>query len=237
MLYIIGLGLNAKGISVEGKEAVRKCRRVYLENYTVELPYSLKELQKVVGKKIVSLSREEVESDRLVKEARRGNIALLVYGSPLFATTHEALVSDCVKARVKVKIVYSAGIYDAVGETGLQLYKFGKISSMPKWQEHFSPDSFLDYVIENQNAHSLILVDLGLEFRDALKELVESCEKRKVKISKILVCSKLGTGKDKIYYDTAGRLEKKKVSAPFCFIIPGKLHFMEEEILKRFEKI
>lgn len=35
MLYLIGLGLgDAKDITVKGLEAVRRCSRVYLENYT-----------------------------------------------------------------------------------------------------------------------------------------------------------------------------------------------------------
>jgi len=239
MLYVIGLGLNVKGISRLGLEAVKKCSKIYLENYTVEFPYSLKELGKVVGKKVIELKREEVESERLVKEARGESIALLVYGSPLFATTHISLIDDCKEKRVKYKIIYSAGIFDALGETGLQLYKFGKISSMPKWEEHFSPYSFLEFVEDNLNtgAHSLILVDIGLKFSDALNELIQSCDKKEIKLDKILVCSKLGTGKDKIYYGNIKKLKiiEKKIKAPFCFIIPGKMHFMEEEVVKCFE--
>lgn len=35
MLYLVGLGLgDAKDITVKGLEAVRRCRRVYLEAYT-----------------------------------------------------------------------------------------------------------------------------------------------------------------------------------------------------------
>ena len=39
MLYLIGLGLNEKGISLEGLEVIKKCRKVYLEEYTVNFPY------------------------------------------------------------------------------------------------------------------------------------------------------------------------------------------------------
>ena len=44
MLYIIGLGLNIKGISKEGLEAVKRCKKIYLENYTIDFPYSSSEL-------------------------------------------------------------------------------------------------------------------------------------------------------------------------------------------------
>ena len=46
MLYIIGLGLNEKSISLEGIEAIEKCEKIYLESYTVEFPYSFEELEK-----------------------------------------------------------------------------------------------------------------------------------------------------------------------------------------------
>jgi diphthine synthase len=239
MLYIIGLGLNEKGISLEGCEALKRCKKVYLEGYTVNFPYSVKELQRIVGenRKISVLGRDGVEDSKLVKEGKKDDICLLVYGSPLFATTHMTLISDCKKAKVKVKIVYGASIFDALGSTGLQLYKFGKISSMPKWQKSFTPDSFLDFVIENKKieAHSLILVDIGLEFKDALEELKVAGKNKKVKLGKIVVCSSLGSDKGKIYYGEIEDLIKKKVKMPYCFIIPGKMHFFEEDVLKGFE--
>jgi diphthamide biosynthesis methyltransferase len=37
-----------------------------------------------------------------------------------------------------------------------------------------------------------------------------------------------------IYYDSTEELKTKNVKAPFCFIIPGKMHFMEKEVLESF---
>ena len=36
----------------------------------------------------------------------------------------------------------------------------------------------------------------------------------------------------KIIYDKIDMLKKQKVKSPFCFIIPGELHFLEKEALK-----
>jgi diphthine synthase len=226
MLYIIGLGLNENGISKEGLLALEKCKKIYLEGYTIAFPYKIEDLK--LGKKkkkIVKLGRSEVESDKLIREAKSTRIALLVYGSPLLATTHMSLVLDAEKAGVRVKVIYSASIFDAVAETGLQLYKFGKIASMPKQEA-----SFLQYVKENQSigAHSLILVDIGLSFKEALERLKEIKEK-------IVVCSCLGTEDSKILYKEINELKEEKIKAPFCFILPGKLHFIEKEALERFE--
>ena len=143
MLYLIGLGLNEKSISLDGIESIKKCRKIYLEIYTTNLPYSIKKLEKTIGKKVVKLNREDVESDRLVKEAKKENICLLIYGSPFFATTHISLIEECKNKNVKFRIIHNASIFDAIGEAGLQLYKFGKICSIPKWQENFISDSFI----------------------------------------------------------------------------------------------
>lgn len=236
MLYLIGLGLNEKSISKEGLEAISKCKKIYLEGYTIDFPYSIKDLEKNIKKRVEVLDRNGVEGSLLVKEGKKKDVYLLIYGSPLFATTHMTLVNDCKKAKVKVKIIYNAGVFDAVAETGLQLYKFGKISSMPAWTNDYKPDSFLDYVKENisNEAHSLILIDIGLNFNKALEQLEISAENKKLRLNYIIVCSRLGNDDSKILYGKVGDLKKKKIKNPYCFIIPGKMHFMEKEVVESF---
>jgi diphthine synthase len=236
MLYLIGLGLNEEGISVEGRNAVKKCKKIYLENYTVDFPYSEKELEEVIGKKIISLGRSEVESDKIVKEAKNEDICLLVYGSPLTATTHITIIEEAEKNKVKYEIIYGGSVFDAIAETGLQIYKFGKITSMPKWTKSFSPKSFMEIVKQNRgiDAHSLILIDIGLELKDCLQELEESVEEYKIKLGKIILCSRLGTKERKIFWKTTEELKKLDAKKPYCIIIPSKLHFIEEEFLNKF---
>ena len=236
MLYLIGLGLNENGISSEGIEVVKKCDKIYLENYTVDFPYSEKDLEKVIKKKIISLNRDEVESDRVVKEAKKENVALLIYGSPLTATTHISIIQEAQKQKVICQVIYGASIFDAIAETGLQIYKFGKIASIPKWQKNFTPNSFMEIVKENKkiNAHSLMLIDIGLDLKDALEELEKSAKETEVKIEKILVCSRLGTSEKKIVYGEIKNLRNKIVKKPYCVIIPGKLQLVEEEVLETF---
>lgn len=238
MLYLIGLGLNEEGISIEGKKIAGKCKKIYLEGYTVDFPYTLVELKKVIGKSIKKIGRSEVESELLIKEAKEKDVALLVYGCPLFATTHISLIMEAEKARVKTQVIYSASVFDAVAECGLQLYKFGKISSMPAWQKNFTPDSFLEFVEQNESikAHSLILVDIGLNILDALNELEISCRKRGFELNQILVCCNLGSKNGRFYYGNINQLKKKSksIKSPYCFVIPGEMHFLEKESLERF---
>lgn len=241
MLYIIGLGLDLNGISQEGLEIVKRAKKIYLENYTVDFPYTIGELKEKYEKKIFPADRDFIESEEIVDEAKRMDVALLVYGSPLTATTHISLIKEAKRMGIKCKIIHAGSIFDAVAETGLQLYKFGKITSMPKWDEekNFTPDSFMEIVKENQsiNAHSLILIDIGLDFPDALNELEISAEKNNIKLDKIVICQTLGTKHSRIFYKTIRDYkEYNSVRKPYCIIIPGKLHFMEKEMLKNFEE-
>jgi len=235
MIYLIGLGLNERGISKEGLLAIEKCKKVYLESYTVDFPYDIEELH--LGKKIEVLDRKDVESNRLIKEAKSRKIALLVYGSPLFATTHMSLIIDAEKQKVRTRIIYSASIFDGIAETGLQLYKFGKIASMPVWRNNYEPDSFLDIVKDNQSikAHSLILIDIGMSFKKALVQLEIAAQNKDIKIDKMIVCSKMGSREKEVYFGTIKELRKRDIEKPFCFIVPSELHFLEKEGLGRFE--
>ena len=236
MLYLIGLGPNEKGISQEGIETLKKCDKIYLENYTIDFPYSFADLEKAIHKKIIPLNRDEVESDKVVKEAKKQNVTLLIYGSPLTATTHISIIEEAKKQKIKYKIIYGASIFDAIAETGLQIYKFGKITSIPKWQKNFNPNSFIDVIKENKkiNAHSLILIDIGLDLKDALEELEKSAKEKNLKLEKVLICSQLGTENKKIIYDEIKNLKNKIIKKPYCLIILGKLHIVEREILENF---
>jgi len=239
MLYLIGLGLNRDGISKFGLAAAKRCKRVYLENYTVDFPYTKHQLEEVIGKKIIDADRDFVESLEIIDEAAKSDVALLVYGSPLTATTHITLLQEAKTSGIRTKIIYNASVFDAAAETGLQLYKFGKIASMPAWNptKNYEPDSFMKIVQENQSmkAHSLILVDIGLEFPDALKQLEISAKKYDVKLNKMVLCQVLGTQNRKISYKPIEEFrEFSGVRKPYCIIIPSKLHFVEKEVLDEF---
>jgi len=239
-LLLIGLGLEKKSISVEALKKLRDCEIVYLEDYTVNFPYTIEELQKSLDIKIETLNRSKVEGLDFLDKAKKKDIALLVYGDALSATTHISIIQECRKRKIKYQVFHNASILTAISETGLQLYKFGKTASMPNWKEHTNkPTSFMSYIKENQSikAHTLILTDIGLEIKEAINQLQESSKKTKVKIpEKIIVCSNAGTQNQKIFYDTPSKIQDKKVEMPFCLIIPEEMHFVEEETLKEIKE-
>ncbi|MBU0958408.1 MAG: diphthine synthase [Nanoarchaeota archaeon] len=234
MLYLIGLGLNFDGISSYGIEIAKRCKRLYLESYTVDFPYAKGDLQELIGKKLIDADRSKVESLELVDEAKKMDVGLLIYGSPLMATTHITLIQEAKASGIKAKAIHAGSVFDAVAETGLQLYKFGKITSIP----NFKADSFAKTIQENlsMHAHSLILVDIGMEFVDALESLENALKIHGIKLDKIVICQTLGTKNKKIMYKT---LEEARgltgVRRPYCIVIPSKLHFAEKEFLETFK--
>lgn len=228
----MGLGLDSYGISKQGLDIIKKAKKVYLEKYTVDFPYNLGWIEDVTDKKIIPADRKKVESLSLVDEAAKQEVVLLVYGSPLTATTHITLVQECKASNVKCKVIHNASILDAVAETGLQLYKFGKIASIPKHEA----DSFIEIISDNMkiNAHTLILVDIGLEIEEAIEKLEKACKKHEINLDKVIIASKLGTDRSKIIYDKIKNLRDFDIEKPYCIIIPSKLHFVEKEFLETF---
>ena len=133
-LYLIGIGLaDEKDITVKGQEAIKSCDKIYLENYTSLLQCGKENLEKFYGKKITSATREisEQGAEKIVEEAKKSNVAFVVIGDALSATTHIELFRVAKEKEVKVKVVHNASILTAIGVTGLQLYKFGKATSLP----------------------------------------------------------------------------------------------------------
>lgn len=234
MLYLIGLGLSEKGISKEGAEAIKKCKKVYIEDYTVDFPYGIKNLEnQFKGKKFIQAGRDIVERNmhKILDEAKKTDVVLLVYGSPLTATTHINFVQEAKKQKIKVRVFHNASVLDAVGETGLQIYKFGKTASMPD----FEADSYMEIVRKNLSikAHSLILIDIGMNFEECLEKLEKDSGKKGIRLGKIIICSRLGNEDSGIYYGKIKELKNKKIKSPFCIIVPGGLHFTEKEFLER----
>lgn len=238
MLYLIGLGLwNEQDLSLKAFDAAKSCDDVYMETYTANWTGNTNKIEELIGKKIIVLSRQEVESDFLVEEAKSRNIALLIPGDPLTATTHFQLFYECRKAGISCIVIHSSSVYTAVALTGLQIYKFGRATTLAKPQPGYNPESPYEIIAENKKAglHSLVLLDTsgdGMTIKEGLQLLQSIDEKRKQGLlkDKIIVAAKLGSEKPLIKYDYASELVIDE--KPAVIIIPGLLNFKEEEALE-----
>ncbi len=230
MLYIVGLGLDKDDISLKGINALKQCNSVYCEFFTSNWNGDIKNLEKSIGKDVTLLERGKVESDFLIKESKKNKIGLVVPGDPLTATTHFELVLEAKKNKIHVEIVHSSSIYTTIAETGLQLYKFGRTTTLPRPQDNFNPRSPLEVINENKNMglHTLVLLDIGMTAKEALGII-----HRYMGDEKVVACCCLGTDKKIIKFGKTSALlkEKKLDKSPAVLIIPGVLHFKEEEAL------
>ena len=251
-LNIIGIGLSdEKDITLKGLELVNNSDFVYLESYTSILQCDVSALEKLYNKKIIPADRKLVEQDAektILANAKTKNVSLLVIGDALSATTHIDLIQRAREMKIKVNIVHNASILTAVSETGLQLYKFGKTTSIPFPEKNFQPETAYDVIKNNlkNDLHTLVLLDLRpnenrfMSANEAINILFGIESKRKEKVftekTKIIGCARLGSENSSIKYGDAEKIIKFDFGKPpHCMIVPAKLHFAEEEFLKQFE--
>lgn len=241
MLYLIGLGLSDESdVSLKAIEMMKRCE-LFAEFYTAKWHGSIAALEVLTGKKIRTLAREEVESDFLVTEAAAADMALLVPGDPLTATTHMELLLEAKKRNVPVSVIHSSSIYTAVAETGLQLYKFGRTTTLAMPEEAYLAESPYEIIAENKarGLHTLVLLDITMSVREGiavLQGLERKLKRGVVSNAMLLACSKLGSKEGIIRYGTAEELMKDEYPPPAVLIVPGTLHFKEEEALELWKK-
>lgn len=165
MLYFIGLGLgDAKDITVKGLEIVKRCSKVFLEEYTSILTCGKSELEEFYGREIIPADRDLVEqgADQILDAAATEDVAFLVVGDPFGATTHSDLLIRAREKGIETRVIHNASIMNAIGCCGLQLYNFGETVSIPFWSDSWEPDSFFDKIVSNlvRGQHTLCLLDI-----------------------------------------------------------------------------
>jgi diphthine synthase len=244
MLCLIGIGLrDEKDISLKGLEIVKKSDVVYLENYTSKLSCSVADLEELYEKKIILADREIVEQkaeETILKDAQNKNVAFLVIGDVFGATTHVDLMLRAKKLNIKVKIIHNVSILTAVGVVGLELYKYGKVTSIPF--ENKDINAPLEVINQNKKngLHTLVLLDLRpdqdkfMTINEALGYLIEKGLKEELKV---VGCAGIGSDNAEIKFGKIKDIIKKKFTQfPQCLIFPGTLHFMEEESLELYKQ-
>ncbi|MFQ6021037.1 MAG: diphthine synthase [Candidatus Aenigmatarchaeota archaeon] len=231
MLYLIGIGFEEKDLTLKSLEIARKCD-CYLELYTSYWKGSLENLKNIIGKNIKILKRKDLEENlsNLLKKAKKNDIAILIPGDPLVATTHIDLVIEARKKKIPVEIVHNASIFSAIGEIGLQIYKYGKSATIP-FNEKLENVKKTIKNNKKMGLHTLLLLDLDAEVNlymnvnHALRLLLRN---KIISNKEKLIAANIG---GEIYYDNAKNLFEKEISTPSVLIIPGRLHFREKEFL------
>ncbi|GAA5854411.1 hypothetical protein JCM5353_006711 [Sporobolomyces roseus] len=190
MLYLVGLGLSdEKDVTVRGLEAIKGSERVYLEAYTsilgvgkerlvsslstpsIDLEELLSDRSRVqesfYGKSIIVADRDmvETESDDILKDADKLDVAFLVVGDPFGATTHSDLLLRADALSIPYTVIHNASVMNACGALGLALYNYGQTVSIPFFTDNWRPDSWLERIRENSRLglHTLCLLDIKVK--------------------------------------------------------------------------
>ena len=252
MLILIGLGLwDERDLTIRGFETARKADKVYMETYTSKWSGNVKNLEKILEKKIIQFKRRDLEekSNELIEEARKSDVAILVPGDPLIATTHSSLIIEARKRKVKTKIIHNSSIYSAIGETGLHVYKFGASATIPfpEKTKEMLPVSVYELLEENKkrNLHTLLFLDVIAEKKKFMspKEGMEIMLKTEEVVNHkiftlntpVIIFGRAGSENPLIVYGKVKDLINRKLGdPPFVIIVPSKLHFTEKEYLESF---
>jgi diphthine synthase len=238
MLYIIGIGLwSETDITLKGLEAVKKCSDVYLECYTSQLGVPVQKLEELYGKKIIMADRQMVEQGtEILEKAAKTDVALLIIGDIFSATTHIDIFLRAKEKGINVITMHNASILTAIGSTGLDLYRFGRVVSIPFHHQNLCSPA--DAIRTNLSIgfHTLVLLDLAplegkfLQIKEAAEYLLSQGFDPNMKC---LGCAGIGSESPELIYAELSKLIEMNFSkVPQCIIVPGKLHFIEEEALK-----
>jgi diphthine synthase len=248
MLTLVGLGLcDGTDITLRGKQAVERATSVYIESYTSLLQCSHEELEAQLSRKVTKLARQDVEIGigRILEEARAEDVVILVIGDVFGATTHTDLYLRAREIGVQVSVVHNASIMNAIGAAGLELYRFGKTVSIPYWLPGFEPASFLDGIKENRERglHTLCLLDIKADEGRFMSVAEGIAHLRKAEAARgygvvsdetlVIGVARIGCPDQQIIAGTAAEVGKAEFGRPpHALIIPGRLHHIEEEMLK-----
>jgi diphthine synthase len=251
MLYFVGTGIGGfTGLTLQSVNILKKCDIIYVERFTSPLDkQDLQNLASIVGKNIDPVERWFVEDGRqILEQARQQNVALVTYGDPMIATTHNELRIRAARNSIGSKILHSAsGIYSIIGETGLHAYKFGKTVTI--MSESQSTVSVYNVVLDNLllGNHTMILTEYNqckgqvkaeffLDPSEAFRMLLEEEQnQRQGAISQdtfAVVASRIGSEGQRIVSGRVKSLSKTSFGqGPHSIIVTGRLHFTESDSL------
>ena len=244
MLTLVGLGLGGpESLTQVGITAIRAADAVFAEGYTSPLAPETVEWVKQETGSVRLLSRSEVEQpEALLAAARDGEAVLLVGGDPLSATTHVSLRLQCREAGIEFRVMHNASVLSAVtGELGLQHYRFGPVATLVLPQGDYRPLSPVKRVLQNIELgfHSLVLLDIRADDPAAEPRLMTAAEGAALLLeggvpagARACTAARVGRSDQKLWCGPLGEMPHADLGqTPHSLVIPGKLHFVEEEAL------
>ncbi len=245
-LVFVGLGLGDRGICLAGIDAIKASDIVYFERYTSPpSPTLVQGIEAATGKEILVVQREFVEDGKeILERARASRVVLAVQGDPMIATTHTDLRVRAASRGIRTSVVHGATIpAAAASESGLHYYKFGGTITFTLESASHHQDVY-KRVHSNllQGQHTLLLLEhdvekgRGVDPSFVFKRLLEAENNFKRGVlsegTMAVVLGRVGMEGEAAFGGRFGVLRDRSFGPPpHCVIIPGRLHFTEEEAL------
>ena len=250
MLWFVGTGIDGhRGLSIAAVDILRKCDVVYIERFTSSLAEAdIQGLNALLLMQAEPVQRWFVEDGRdILETARTKDVALVTYGDPLIATTHNELRSRAAKNSIRTAVLHSAsGIASTIGESGLHPYKFGRMVTI--MSELHSAVTVYYTIFQNLLAGSHTLILTEYRYEDDGKEpfflaplsvfemLLDAERTHKHHILSeetfAVIASRVGTQEQKIISGKIRSLVRLEFGiGPHTVIVPGTIHFTEMEAL------
>lgn len=228
MLYMIGLGLDNDEITQKGLDSLEKADKAYAEFYTNTANIDLEALPG----EIEVLARKEVEQeDKILEAAEEKDVAFLVSGDPLTATTHYDIKHRAEEKGLEVKVIHAPSIFTSIAETGLNVYKFGRTVTLPS---EGKPASIKKYVEKNDSIglHTLVLLDIDYDASDAAEKLLNlGLEDRET-----VIMERANHEDMDITLTSLKEASKSSFGPnPHSIILPGEKSFKEDEFTESYE--
>ncbi|MFA5861842.1 MAG: diphthine synthase [Candidatus Thermoplasmatota archaeon] len=254
MLTFVGLGLwDEKDVSERGLDAIRKADVVYAEWYTAHLGGARPEkLIEHYGRAVTFLDRDPIEKgDHILQEARVKDVVLLAVGDSMTATTHVDLRLRAQKEGIPTRVIHGASIQTAVaGILGLTSYKFGRATTIVFPEGDYFPTSPYDVIRDNKarGLHTLALLDLRAHEERYMSaptgaQLLLRMERERgegvfTEETEVYAIARAGSSAPDVARGTLEAMARADLGAPLhTLIVPGKLHFVEEEAVRAFARL
>ena len=248
-LYIIGLGIREETELTEKLISIlRRCKYVYWENYTSPATYNLSDIIRILEREVRVLRREDLEEriEDIIVDAKKENVAILVCGDPLIATTHVNIILEAKRMGIEYRVFHASSILSAgIGESGLHLYKFGPSGTIVR-EEKVSNRRNIDILkfnLEN-GLHTLYFLeyDKDEEYIMPPSYAIKILSKYAGNILSnynpyIIILCGIGTQnpykRALKYNEVIKLLNKLPVDKPCIIIVSGQLHYMEKEYIEK----
>lgn len=165
---------------------------------------------------------------------------------------------------MEVKVIPNASIITAMGVTGLMLYRFGEIISIPFFTDSWKPYSFIDKINENykRGLHTLCLLDIKVKeptiesmlkkkkdymparfmsTQTAAEQIVEALENSEEKpFDENVKCfglARVGSDQEGVASGPLSKFLDLDMGGPLhSFIICGEMHHVEEQMYEYYSK-